>query len=148
MLEEFKIEKYDERFRTNLIQVWENSVGATHKFLDPKDIDYFKGIVEQIDFRTLSLFCLNVNSNFAGFIGVLDKKVEMLFLDPKYTNKGFGKKLMAFVIEELGVNKVDVNEQNIEAVKFYKKLGFETYDRTEKDSSGKDYPILLMKMND
>ena len=42
-------------------------------------------------------------------------------------------------------DKVDVNEQNTGVVAFYKKLGFETYERTEKDDRGKDYPLLRMR---
>jgi putative acetyltransferase len=47
-------------------------------------------------------------------------------------------------LDELNADKVNVNEQNIDAVKFYSKFGFVTYERTEKDSEG--YPILKMKL--
>src|SRR5690606_37506526 len=139
MQTKFKIKPYDKNFKNDLIKVWENSVRATHTFLDPKDIDYFKTLIESMDLNALSLFCLTTESALAGFIGVADKKVEMLFLDPKYMNRGLGKRLMQFAMTELNADKVDVNEQNSDAVRFYKKLGFVTYDRTEKDSSGKDY---------
>jgi putative acetyltransferase len=83
----------------------------------------------------------------AGFVGVADRKVEMLFLDPLFFGRGFGKKLMAHALIELNANKVDVNEQNLNAVKFYKKLGFEIYERTEKDDQGKSYPLLKMQLS-
>ena len=74
--------------------------------------------------------------------------MEMLFLSPDFFGKGLGKQLINFVIKEMQVNKVDVNEQNNSAVAFYKKLGFETYERTENDNQGKNYPILKMKLID
>jgi putative acetyltransferase len=65
---------------------------------------------------------------------------------PKYIGKGLGKKLTDFAISKLNADKVDVNEQNTQAVKFYEKLGFKAYERTAKDDQGKDYPLLRMKL--
>jgi putative acetyltransferase len=82
----------------------------------------------------------------AGFVGVLDRKIEMLFFAPDYIGKGLGKELITYAIHELQSNKVDVNEQNVNAVQFYLKCGFQTYERTDKDDQGKPYPLLRMKL--
>ena len=74
------------------------------------------------------------------------RKIEMLFLVPEYIGQGFGKILVEFAIAKLNADKVDVNEQNHSAVDFYLRLGFVVYDRMEKDSEGKDYPILQMRL--
>ena len=47
-------------------------------------------------------------------------------------------------MKQKGITKVDVNEQNYQAVGFYEKLGFRKAGRSEKDGSGKDYPIIHM----
>jgi len=86
------------------------------------------------------------NDKVLGFSGVADHKLEMLFLDPDYMGQGFGNKIMQFALHELRVNRADVNEQNAQAVQFYRKFNFVPFNRTEKDSSGKDYPILEMKL--
>ncbi len=70
----------------------------------------------------------------------------MLFLDPAYSGQGWGTQLTAFAIEQFGVNRVDVNEQNTAAKHFYEKQGFEVVERTEKDDMGKDYPLLRMQL--
>ena len=44
------------------------------------------------------------------------------------------------------VTKVDVNEQNNQAVGFYKHIGFNTYKRSDLDGEGKEYPILHMRL--
>jgi putative acetyltransferase len=93
------------------------------------------------------VYCLTCENNVVGFLGVAERKAEMLFIDPDYLGQGLGKKLMDFAFTNLNVNNVDVNEQNSNAVKFYKKLGFETYERTEKDDQGKNYPLVRMKLN-
>jgi putative acetyltransferase len=46
----------------------------------------------------------------------------------------------------LNIKKVDVNEQNKNAIKFYNKYGFIKHEKTTKDSEGKNYPILKMKL--
>ncbi|MEX6689712.1 GNAT family N-acetyltransferase [Danxiaibacter flavus] len=139
-----KIVPYNSSYRKQLISVWEESVRATHNFLAASDIDYYKDIVAAIDFSAFPVFCLEQNETVIGFIGVADKKIEMLFLSPNAIGQGLGKKLMRYAIEELKADKVDVNEQNNHAVLFYKKSGFITFERSEKDSEGKDYPILKM----
>lgn len=54
-----------------------------------------------------------------GFMGVYETTLEMLFVDNQYQGKGIGKELLNYAIQRLGINKVDVNEQNIQAVGFY-----------------------------
>lgn len=143
----FEIKPYEENFKAQLLSVREKSVLATHDFLSPEDFISIKAIVFTIDFNLFDVYCLLHETNVVGFIGVAERKVEMLFLDPEYSEKGLGKQLMDFAFTNLNVNKVDVNEQNSNAVKFYKKLGFETYERTDKDDQGKNYPLLRMKLN-
>lgn len=68
----------------------------------------------------------------------------MLFIHNDYRNKGYGKHLFQFMDETKGITKVDVNEQNYQAIGFYEKLGFRKSGKSEKDGSGKDYPIIHM----
>jgi putative acetyltransferase len=81
-----------------------------------------------------------------GILGVANRKLEMLFLSPDVIGKGVGRKLMEFVLNDLHVNQVDVNEGNTNATGFYQKFGFKVYDRTPLDDHGKPYPILKMRL--
>ena len=140
----FEIVKYSDTYRKQILDVWEKSVLATHDFLKPSDFLAIKEIVKTINFNAFDVYCLVQNAEVAGFLGVAEQKVEMLFLSPNYFGKGLGKKLLGFAINELSVDKVDVNEQNTNAVDFYRKFGFKTYERTDKDDQGRDYPLLRM----
>ena len=144
--QQFDIKPYEEKFKEQILSVWEKSVRATHNFVKPSDIDYYKKIVKKIDFYSFSVYCLMNKNTVVGFIGVADFKIEMLFLDPDFIGQGFGKKLINFALDNLKADQVDVNEQNSNAVKFYSKFGFTPYEKTEKDPEGKDYPILKMKL--
>jgi putative acetyltransferase len=83
----------------------------------------------------------------AGFIGVSDGDVASLFIDAKWRGQGIGRRLMEYAIHELGATTVDVNEQNDQAVGFYRKMGFEVESRSETDGQGKPYPLLHMRLS-
>ena len=68
------------------------------------------------------------------------------FIDNKYRGAGIGKKLITYAIDNLQVTKVDVNEQNVQAVGFYEYMGFNIYKRSNLDGEGKEYPILHMQL--
>lgn len=140
----FDINPYTDIYRQQVLTVWEKSVIATHDFLSSTDFKEIKELVNDINFSDFQVFCLTKKELVLGFIGVADKKVEMLFIDPKYFGQGLGYKLLSLAVKELNADKVDVNEQNTKALKFYQKFGFETYERTEKDEQGRNYPLLRM----
>lgn len=142
----FQIEKYKDEFKDEILDVWSRSVLATHHFLSQKDFDEIRKILKIFDFSSLDTFCLTHNQIVIGFMALQNAKVEMLFISPKHFGKGLGRKMMNFATETLHASLVDVNEQNLNAVNFYKKAGFKVYDRTEKDDLGMDYPILKMKL--
>jgi putative acetyltransferase len=81
-----------------------------------------------------------------GFLGVVERKIEMLFIHPAERGKGTGRLLTQFAIEQLQAYSVDVNEQNEQAVGFYKWMGFTVIGRTDTDGLGKPYPLLQMKL--
>ncbi|NMH24171.1 GNAT family N-acetyltransferase [Flavobacterium solisilvae] len=144
--QDFKIEKYTDKDRQQILNIWEKSVLATHDFLHPNDFLEIKQLVHTFNFNDFEVYCLKQNNEVAGFIGLAERKIEMLFFSPNYIGKGLGRKLTDFAFSELKASKVDVNEQNTNAVKFYEKLGFKTYERTDKDDQGKEYPLLRMKL--
>ena len=141
-----KISQYSDIHKQQILTVWEKSVLATHDFLAPNDFEEIKESVSNINFNDFEVFSLTKENLVLGFIGVADKKVEMLFLDPHFFGQGLGLQLLNFAVKELKADKVDVNEQNSKAVKFYQKFGFETFERTEKDDQGRNYPLLRMKL--
>ena len=142
----FCIVKYSETFHDQILYVWEQSVFATHTFLSEKDFQAIKQIVASMDFREIELYCLLESETVIGFIGISNQKIEMLFLLPEKTGKGLGKQLVEFAVHKLYATKVDVNEQNTNAVSFYTNYGFVVTERSETDDSGFEYPLLRMQL--
>ncbi len=127
-----------------IMEIWESAVRATHDFLAEEDFIYFKEIIPKVYLPHLEVFLLIENGKPIGFSSVSEGNLEMLFIHNDYCGKGYGKSLFQFMDETKGITKVDVNEQNYQAIGFYEKLGFRKSGRSEKDGSGKDYPIIHM----
>ena len=130
-----------------LTEVWEASVRATHHFLTEDYIQIIRPLLLHDYLGAVQLYCMrDTYEAIVGFMGVLDGKVEMLFVHPSARGQGIGTLLMRFAIERLGVTKVDVNEQNENALGFYRHLGFWVKSRSPLDGMGKPYPILHLEL--
>jgi ribosomal protein S18 acetylase RimI-like enzyme len=54
-------------------------------------------------------------------------------------------RLLDHAVSVFGATSLDVNEQNLQAVGFYRHMGFEIVGRSELDGAGKPYPLLHMR---
>ena len=130
----------------DLLVLWEASVRATHDFLSESDIAYLRPIVRNQALPALTLRAArNDNGKAVGFIGVAERSVEALFVLPDEFGKGIGKALMRHAEEQLGVSKVDVNEQNPSALGFYEHLNYRIVGRSPLDAQGRPFPILHLE---
>ena len=145
---EYTLQQVQDEEYPDLIRIWESSVKATHHFLEEKDFIAIKQALEESCFFHITIWCAkNENGIITGFAGISGKKLEMLFVDAAMRGKGVGEKLLQFAINDLGVHLVDVNEQNEQAIGFYKKYGFKVIRRNETDGEGRPYPILEMSLS-
>lgn len=131
----------------NLLEVWEESVRATHLFLSDREIQNIKEYVPMALNNIENLIIAEKEDGRpVAFMGVENENLEMLFLAPEERGKGLGKKLLQYGIENYAVHQLTVNEQNPQAKGFYEHMGFEVYKRTENDEQGNPYPLLYMKL--
>lgn len=131
----------------NLLDIWEDSVRATHLFLSDKEVEKIKAYVPQAlsEVRHL-IIAENEQGHPLAFMGIENNHLEMLFILSSERGKGIGRQLMDYGIDNYGICELTVNEQNPQAVGFYEHLGFKTYKRTDCDEEGNPYPLLYMKL--
>lgn len=130
-----------------LLELWEASVRATHDFLAEEDLQQLKPLILEQYFDAVALSCaVNPAGDILGFCGVLQGNIEMLFIDPAVRGQGIGAMLVAAAISRQGASKVDVNEQNSQALGFYQHLGFVVTGRSALDGQGKPYPLLHLTL--
>lgn len=129
-----------------LITVWETSVRSSHHFLTDEDIAFFKPLVRNQYFRAVRLFAIrDAHRRIAAFMGTSDDMIEMLFVHPDRQGQGYGKALVNYAIDRCRICKVDVNEDNLQAYRFYLHMGYQVIGRDELDSTGKPFPILHLQ---
>ena len=146
-----KIIEVKERTTTlinQLLEVWEDSVKATHLFLSSTEIENIKKYVPQALKEVSFLVIIEIENHVPiAFMGIENQKLEMLFIKNSERGKGLGKQLLNYGTKNYNVNELVVNEQNPLALGFYEYLGFRTYKRAELDEQGNPYPILYMKLD-
>lgn len=141
-----KIEKPKElsdELLDELVSVWEKSVRSSHHFLTKEDIDFFRPLVRNQYLFNVKLFIVrNAQGRIAAFMGLSDDTLEMLFVLPEEQGHGYGKELVNYALSGCNVRKVDVNEDNQLAYRFYLHMGYKVVGRDELDPFGKPFPIL------
>ena len=142
----FTIEKPLPSDFDEITDVWEASVRATHDFLKEEDILFFRPLILNEYLKVVDLYMIKSEGRIAGFTGLSETAIEMLFIHSDFRGNGIGRELLQFAVREKLVTKVDVNEQNAQAVGFYQKMGFMVKGRSETDGLGKPYPLLYMEL--
>ena len=140
-----EIVRCTEKDYETLAGIWERSVMATHDFLKNEDFFEIKAALIPDYFPNVDLYAIADNDVYAGFIGLSPDAIEMLFIDSDRRGQGYGSALIEFA-KQRGATKVDVNEQNTSALKFYKAKGFRIIGRDETDDAGRPYPILHLSL--
>ena len=140
-----KIVRCNEEDYETLAGIWERSVMVTHGFLKEKDFNAIKSALIPEYFPNVDLFAIVDNGAYAGFIGLSEGTIEMLFIDSDRRGQGYGSALIKFA-KRRGATKVNVNELNPSALNFYKAMGFRVIAKNETDEAGRPYPILHLSL--
>lgn len=125
-----------------LIAIWRRSVDATHDFLS----NAYRAELEELvsDFLPEAPLWAAVTDQDepVGFMLLTGEHMDALFIDPDVRGQGIGKILVEHALTLAPGLTTNVNEQNTQAVGFYKKMGFKVTGRSEVDDLGKPYPLL------
>lgn len=129
-----------------LVAIWRSAVDATHDFLAEADRAEIESRLAPDYLPAVALSVAERDGAAVGFSGVLDGRLEMLFVHAAQRGGGVGTALLADAVDRLGVTEVDVNEQNASAAGFYAHRGFEVTGRSETDEAGRPYPLLHLRL--
>ncbi len=143
----FDKKKRTQKLIEQLLNVWENSVRATHLFLSETEIENIKQYVPSaLKEITNLIVAVNEDNNPIAFMGIEKHKLEMLFVSADERGKGIGTELIQHGIKNFSIKELAVNEQNPNAKRFYENNNFQVYKRTETDEQGNPYPLLYLKL--
>ena len=90
---------------------------------------------EEMIKKKSNVFIIFIGEEMAGSVEIYDKIIDHLFVNKKYQNRGYGKRLLFFAISRLqeeGVNEITlyVADLNKEAINLYLKNGFKLTNTT------------------
>jgi putative acetyltransferase len=134
--------------RDALLALWERSVRATHAFLTEEDVVSLRPLVaEELAGDSVAWWVLHAEgTDPIGFLGYTSDTIEALFIDPAYHRTGAGRFLVAHAARlATGPLRVDVNEQNDGALRFYEAMGFTVESRSPTDGAGRPFPLAHMR---
>lgn len=130
-----------------LLRIWRAAVDATHDFLTPEDRAAIEREV-QVYVQAAKLWMgVGEAGQIVGFMGLSGSHMDALFLDPDYRGAGLGRVFVTHAFGLHGVLTCEVNEQNTQAVGFYRRLGFSPTGRSARDGAGRPYPLVHLRLN-
>lgn len=132
--------------QARLFKIWHEAVKATHHFLPAKSFAEIAVLVQDkyLPSREFLVYADEDDIPLA-FMGTNDGEIESLFVDPRHFGKGIGRTFIDYMKSLHDIVTLEVNEQNPQAVGFYKVCGFEVVRRDATDDHGRPFPILHMR---
>lgn len=130
-----------------VLDIWRRAVDATHDFLSAEDRAAIDEEV-QVLLPELDLWvAVDENNRPTAFMSMSDSSLDALFADPAQHGTGIGRALVDFALGSNSYLRVDVNEQNEQAVAFYRRLGFRKVGWSAIDGQGRPYPLIHMRLD-
>lgn len=146
-MEKARIERINvltEELSDELTRVWEEAVRSSHHFLTEDDIRFYRQRMRGMYLPAVDLYVIR-DTHIAAFMGLSDDMVEMLFVLPSEKGKSYGSALLRYALHERHIHKIDVNEDNAEAYRFYLNRGYRVTGRDDTDADGRPFPIIHME---
>jgi len=125
-----------------LVSIWCRSVDATHHFLSSDYRIELEELVRSFLPEAPLWVAVTEQDEPIAFMLLTNEHMDALFVDPDVRGCGVGKWLVEHALMQAPRLTTNVNEQNEQAVGFYKKMGFKVMGRSEVDDLGKPYPLL------
>jgi len=128
----------------SIMQLWLKSTIKAHPFISE---DYWNSNYDVIKNKYIPLSEIYVyleNKFILGFISVLNSEfIGALFVDVNNQGKGIGKKLIQHAMDIYGKLTLAVYKDNLQAVNFYKHIGFKVIREQSNEETNKIEYIMI-----
>ena len=79
-----------------------------------------------------TIFIGEIDNETIGFVAFDEHEITWLYVDPKFFGKGYGRRLLDFVLNKaLRPTKVTVLNNNLRAISLYKSYGFKIISKNQ-----------------
>ena len=128
-----------------VMEIWRRAVDATHDFLstaDRQDIEVEVAAFLPNAPLDLAVHETGTRSDLSMLHG---SHMGALFVDPDFRGTGIGRALVEGALKRHPDLATEVNEQNLQAMGFSERLGFERCGRSVIDGQGRPYPLIHLR---
>jgi Acetyltransferases len=127
-----------------MLTIWRRAVEKSHAFLTQKDVDDLVPEAKE-GLGKMETWIAEADGQATGFMAMNGNMIEALFVAPDRMGMGVGSILIRHATAIRGPGaaiRVDVNEENPDALGFYLSRGFVRIGRSETDSAGRPWPLI------
>ena len=99
---------------------------CSKEFIEKHDLEYMKEYLSEKLEHGYNIFIDYENVKPVGIIGInpIDEEICLLYVSPKFQQKGYGAKLLEYAINKCKNPYIIVLDTNKKAIDFYTKRGF------------------------
>lgn len=144
---EVTIRAYAAADKMMLSSIWYRASVKAHDFLGEARLQEQRKLIEDIYLEKAETWVACLDDRPVGFIGLLDRFVGGLFVDPSAQGHGIGRRLIAHALALKSQLMLEVYADNVQACAFYRQLGFCEISRRPKDDDELPFENILMRLD-
>ncbi|GAA4216488.1 putative acetyltransferase [Sagittula marina] len=129
-----------------LSTIWFDASLKAHPFIGETRLTEQRRLIEEryLPEAETSVACLDGDA--VGFISLLDCFIGGIFIAPGWQGHGIGRRLIADALARKDELTLEVYTENEQAVRFYRRLGFQEVSRRAVDDSGFPFPNASLRI--
>lgn len=122
-----------------LSRIWLDASLIAHPFIGEQRLMEQQKLVEDRYLPDAETWVATVADEPAGFVSLLGSFIGGIFVSPDFQGLGIGRQLIAHALGLKGELSLEVYTENLQAMNFYRSLGFEEMSRRPVDDEGQPF---------
>lgn len=144
-IHDLTIRAYRAADKSALSSIWYRASREAHHFLGEERLSAHRRMIEDIYLDQAENWVACRNDIPIAFIGLIDRFVGGLFVDPDFQGCGAGRALVAHAVQLKQDLELEVYTANQKACDFYLALGFKEVSRRAVDDEGLPFANLTLR---
>lgn len=129
-----------------LSYIWLEASLLAHPFIGEQRLLEQRALIEDQYLPNSETWVACIRDQPNGFISLLDTFIGGIFISPAHQGLGIGRELIIHALDLKGMLELEVYTDNLQALAFYNKLGFQELSRRPVDDEGYAYENARLRL--